>query len=192
MPDTTRSINTDNLDARKRRSRAAIHSAFLRLLEQKPLEHIAIREIATEANVGHATFYRHYPTKDALLNDLAADEIRQMVKLSLPVLDACDSYAACLTHCRYVDEHRRLWTTLLTGGAAGALKEELLDISRRLAAERGPVDGGPLPTSLSVVLIVSSIMESLSWWLRNPDRASVEEMAGILDHIITKLTATPP
>lgn len=170
-------------DSRKTRSREALFTAFLDLLDQKPLNQIAIREIAATAGIGHATFYRHYATKEALLDDLAADEIRRLVDLALPVLHTVDNKAACLAQCEYIDARRTLWVTLLTGGAAAAVKEALLRISLELAAKTIKSDKELLPLELRVILIVSSIVETLSWWLRQKNPISVEKVACYLDSI---------
>lgn len=170
-------------DARIARSREALRNSLLGMLERQSLEHISIRDIAKEAGVGHATFYRHYATKEALLDDAAADEIRRLVDLSLPVGDAINSNAACHALCQYVYEHRTLWRTLLTGGAAGAMKEELLRISMELAADR-PSPLNQLPKDLGVVLTVSSIVELLAWWLRQEQPLPVAEVADLLDQVV--------
>lgn len=180
-----KSDSSGRTDARKIRSRDALHAAFLQLLEHKALEDISIREIAAAAQVGHATFYRHYQGKTELLNDLAAAQIREVVDLSLPVLEAVDNRAACFALCRYIDEHRTLWTTLLTGGASAAVKEELLRISRELTADTEYEHSDELPKELRLILVVGSITETLSWWLREEKPPPAERVAGYLDHIIS-------
>ena len=55
-------------DARQVRSRHALHQALLALLEEKPFDQITVREISARAGTGYATFFRHYPTKEALLS----------------------------------------------------------------------------------------------------------------------------
>ena len=162
---------------------------MLTLLERKPFAQITVREIVAEAGLNYATFFRHHSTKEALLDHIAADQIRRLVELTLPVLDHADSYAAVLTLCRYVRTHDALWTILLTGGAAGAMREELLAIARGLAVERAPQKGW-LPVALGVKCAVSLIFETLAWWLSDAANAEIDEVASILHRLLSSVQLT--
>ncbi|MFD1958742.1 TetR/AcrR family transcriptional regulator [Novosphingobium panipatense] len=107
-------------DARQVRSRNALTSALLALLEEKPFDQLTIREITARAGTGYATFFRHYPTKEALLADVAAHEIEDLLARAIPALYAANSFESTLELCRHVHEHAMLWSALLTGGAAGS------------------------------------------------------------------------
>jgi AcrR family transcriptional regulator len=171
-------------DARIVRTDHALRHALLALLERKPLEQITIREIAAEAGVHYATFFRHHATKEALLEHVAADQIDRLVELALPVQDSVDTQAGFVALFTYVSEHRTLWTTLLTGGAAGAMREELLRMARELAADRAPKDS-LLPVELATTCTVSVIVETISWWLRQPpDAYSSKRAARILHRLL--------
>jgi AcrR family transcriptional regulator len=169
-------------DARARRSREALRAALLGLLGGRPFEQITIRDLCAASGVGYTTYFRHYPTKEALLDDLAADEIGRLVGLALPVLDAVDSRAAWRATCAYVDERRGLWSTLLTGGAAGFVREEFLRLAREVAKTHGRPTAG-LPEELAIRLSIGALLEVLAWWLRQESPAPVDEVAGILDRV---------
>jgi len=171
-------------DARFVRSREALHNAFLALLEDRPLEGITIREICAKAGVHYATFFRHHPSKKSLLEDIAAKQIEHLVTLALPVVESEDGHAVHLALCNYVNEHRRLWTTLLTGGAAGTLKAELLRLCVGPAKRRVPKNVG-IPVELIVISTVTVLLEALSWWLTQPrNRISVEQFSAMLDQLV--------
>lgn len=171
-------------DPRAKKSGQALRTAMLSLLERKPLEQITIREIAVEAGVHYATFFRHHPTKEALLDDVAAEQIDTLVALTLPVLDEVDWQASFLALASYVDGHRKLWTTLLTGGAAGAMRAELLRVSQGVAAGRAPKDSS-IPVELATICTVSQIVEIVSWWLRQPvEQVSVPQAAALLYRLV--------
>ena len=52
------------MDRRVKKSRAAIHQAFISLLNQKSYESITVQEIIDLADVGRSTFYSHFETKE--------------------------------------------------------------------------------------------------------------------------------
>ncbi|MCG8316818.1 MAG: TetR/AcrR family transcriptional regulator [Pseudomonadales bacterium] len=170
-------------DARVHQTRAAIRKAFLQLLNEKPLEQITAREIASTASIGYTTFFRHFPSKEELLNEIAATEINQLIELALTAMGTHDSKEAALAMCAYVDEHRTLWSTLLTGGAANSLRDEFINISLNVAATWENPNGW-LPAELGVILATSGTIELLAWWLKQSDEIPVEKIAEIFDRIV--------
>jgi AcrR family transcriptional regulator len=171
-------------DARAEKSSLALQNAMLALLETKPLEQITVRQIAAKAGVHYATFFRHHPTKESLLNLIAADQIDRLMRLTLPIMDTAGSYAAVLTLCNYVHDHRILWTILLTGGAADSMRAELLCVARALAAAQGVKDSW-VAVDLAVNCSVSLIFETLAWWLAQPPGTiTVESVARTLCRLL--------
>ncbi|MET0365218.1 MAG: TetR/AcrR family transcriptional regulator [Sphingobium sp.] len=175
------------LDARMQRSRRVLREALLGLLEEKPFDQITVREITARAKVGYATFFRHYASKDALLHDLAAGQISDLLDISVPVLFVANSRESCRAVCAYVAEHRTLWFALLTGGAASTVREEFIRQARVLAA-RTPKTTSWLPRDLSVVWSTGGVIDVLAWWLAQKDVYSVEQIAEIIDRLIIEPT----
>lgn len=61
------------MDRRQRKTREAIFSALIELLSQKEFSQITVGEIVEKADVGRATFYAHFETKDHILKELCRD-----------------------------------------------------------------------------------------------------------------------
>jgi AcrR family transcriptional regulator len=170
-------------DLRVRRSRDGLRTALLQLLERRAFEDITVREIVDLAGVGYTTFFRHFTSKDALLDAVILVEIEQLTNRSLPIYEAADPSGACLALCAYVDEHRSLWSALLIGGAAPKVREEMLRRSRQITTTR--TSNQPEPVELGIALAVAIILELLSWWLRQPAPWPANHVAQILhDRII--------
>jgi AcrR family transcriptional regulator len=185
-----------HLQAGRRRSRGAdtllaktdrgLKEALLALLARKPLDQISIREICSEAGIHYATFFRRNESKEELLDRLAADQVEQIVSLTVPMLGANNSHQGFVALFRYVHEHSALWTTLLTGGAAPTMRATLMGLSTQVSAEMHSVEGG-LPLSLARSACVTVIIEAIAWWLVQPVGAySTEQMADY----VTKMLET--
>lgn len=170
-------------DARQVRSRKALTGAMLHLLGEIPFDHITIREITARAGTGYATFFRHYADKDALLGDVAAQEIANLLELTLPILGSTSSADSTLALCRRVAQQRKLWSALLTGGAAGIVREEFIRQARGLAEGTSPPHSW-LPADLAVVYATGATIDLLAWWLGGNQKLPPEEVAAILDRLI--------
>jgi AcrR family transcriptional regulator len=186
--DISRSGATPPKDARAVRTREALRRAQLKLLEERPLHKISIRDIATESGVGYATFFRHHATKESLLKEVAAEEIQRLVDVTMSALQTTgSSRAASLALCGYVYKHRGLWSILLGNGAVGALREQLLVISKPIANELARPNHW-LPNDIAVILVITGTLELITWWLEQKKPLSIAKISEIHDRIVSSPT----
>lgn len=61
------------MDRRQRRTREIIFNAFTELIAKKDFTHITVGEIIEKADIGRATFYSHFETKDFLLKEFCEE-----------------------------------------------------------------------------------------------------------------------
>lgn len=169
-------------DARQVRSRNALCGAMIELLQETSFDQITIREISARSGTGYATFFRHYPTKEALLGDVASEQIATLMELTASMMSGPDRFGAILDLCNYVDANRKVWAALLTGGAAGIVRKELLRQAGALGDERQCPDW--LPPDLARRIGVSSAIDVLVWWLEQKERYSPDQIAIILDRLV--------
>lgn len=174
-------------DARVIQSRSALKQALLDLLNQKQFKDITIREITDRAGVGYNTFFRHQGSKDDLLKDIAAGEIKSLIELSLAALGKVNTRNAARAVCEYVYTNRALWSALLAAGAVDTLREEFIRLSW-LEAEKNRKENDSVPTEVGILLVASGTIELLAWWLRQQTPIQVDELADIYENLVVAPT----
>lgn len=75
MATSTLEVVDSRRERKKRALRAQIHRAAVGLFMDKGYEETTISEIAEAADVGRATFFNHYPSKEAILHEIGREAI---------------------------------------------------------------------------------------------------------------------
>lgn len=166
------------MDRRQRKSRQAIFAAFTELLDQKDFNQITVGEIIDRADVGRATFYAHFETKEFLLKELCEE-------LFCHIFDATRNPPAehqHIFHCAptgCVFQHLfvhlqkndngvlRLLSCrnneLFLGYFKTHLRALVVSQLARFEARRDP----KLPESFWINHIAATFIETLRWWIEN-------------------------
>lgn len=175
-------------DARVQRSLDAMRNAFLELVTTRSLEEISIKEICDAAGLSYPTFYRRFSGKDELLAGIATEEVRRLLASGLSVMGQPAGGSSARAMCEYIEAQRPLWRTLLTGGAATAMRQEFMRLSREFA-ETNPRINPWLPIDLAVPFIAGGVFEILAWWMKQPDDYPTGNVEKLLDALIIDTTA---
>jgi AcrR family transcriptional regulator len=163
---------------------------MLTLLLGRPLDQVTVRDICGEAGIHYATFFRHYAGKEALLDDIAAEQISALVDLTLPIQQAAGHAVAIAKLFAYIEAHRALWSTLLNGGAGAAMRSEWLHRAQ-IVTEEHQGSHSWLPKELGTISSVALIIETVTWWLRQPEGGySSDKAAEILSRLLTAIFLT--
>lgn len=172
------------MDRRQRKTREAIFRAFISLLSKKDFEHITVGEIIESADVGRATFYSHFETKDFLLKELCEElfchifdsmtensEHRHIFDCDAPNsvflhlfqhLQKNDNNILELLSCKNNELFLRYFKTNLI-----QLVKSQLSLFESKKNEK-------LPDSFWINHIVSSFVETIRWWFDNGKKESAE------------------
>src|SRR5580693_7183941 len=97
---------TATTDPRILRSRRMLMDALASLLMKKEFEEISIQEITDEATLNRATFYLHYPDKNALLQAMTGVRFRALIERRGITFTNCNGAlrAIALGVCDYLAE----------------------------------------------------------------------------------------
>src|ERR1700726_3184543 len=113
---------TGTTDPRILRSRRLLMDSLERLLKKKEFEDISVQQIADEATLNRATFYLHYPDKNALLQAMTGARFRDLIERRGITFTDCNGAlrAIALGVCDYLAE---------TAGCPGQLAQIPLEAS---------------------------------------------------------------
>ena len=170
------------MDRRQRKTREAIFSAFTELLSEKSLSQITVGEIIERADVGRATFYAHFETKDFLLRELCAE-------LFCHVFDAsgegecehrhifhCDRQGEVFLHLfEHLKKNDNHILDLLASEGNDLFLRYFKDELYALIENRNDTPIG-LPKDFWVNHVASSFVEAVRWWHRGGMALSPEEI----------------
>lgn len=178
-------------DRRVRRTRAALAEALITLVIEVGYEAVTIRSLTERAGVGYATFFRHYPDKDALLRDVL-DVVLEDLLLLLGVngqgRETTSSAADGAVIFRYVQEHAALVRVLLeTSNSMRRLREQ--GVKSALAANTMRPDAA-VPAEIAAEHMVMSIAQLIHWWLEQEMPYTPERMGQICADLIIQPTAS--
>lgn len=167
-------------DTRKQKTRDALHAAMLEILAEKPFDQIQILELTNRAQVGYATFFRHYAGTVDVLDEVAGDEIADLLAMTIPVFRQSENATSLQALCRYISERRALWHTLLTGGAAERVRSEFVRQALEWSHREGGGEDLAVPMDLGTTCAAGSTIDALAWWLDKGQVHTPEAMAGFI------------
>jgi AcrR family transcriptional regulator len=164
-------------DPRILRSRRMLMEALAKLLIQKEFNDISIQEIADEATLNRATFYLHYPDKNALLQAMTAARFRDLIARRGLAFSDCDHAlrAIVLGVCDYLAETTGCPTQL----AKMPLEESIIPAVEKMFLEGAadhPVAPG-IDAKLLATTVASAIFGAARRWYQTPNRLPAEEIA---------------
>jgi AcrR family transcriptional regulator len=191
MADAAQSGNlAENTDPRVLRSRLMLMEALLRLLTRKEFDDISIQEIADEATLNRATFYLHYPDKNALLQAMTATRFRDLIARRGLSFTDCDGAlrAIALGVCDYLAETTGCPSQLTKMPLEDSIIAAVEDMFLEGAAHHEMVTGTD-PKMLATTA-AWAIFGAARRWYQTPDRIPAEEMAARIEAMVKPIFLT--
>ncbi len=171
-------------DPRILRSRRMLMDALIRLLTQKEFEDISIQEIADEATLNRATFYLHYPDKNALLQAMTAARFRDLIARRGLSFTDCDRAlrAIALGVCDYLADTTGCPSQLTKMPLEGSIIPVVEGIFQEGTASHGMTPS--IETEMLATTAAWAIYGAARRWLETPNRLPVEEMAAKIEAMV--------
>ena len=179
----------ERMDRRQKKTRDAIFRAFTELLSKKHYHQITVGEIIERADVGRATFYAHFETKDFLLKAFCEELFCHIFDASEAgegekhrhIFD-CDMPSAVLPHLlQHLQKNDNSVLELLACENNELFlryfKENLKILIQKQPQIFGDKKRRDLPDDYWVNHISTSFVETVRWWIDNGMKESPETVS---------------
>jgi AcrR family transcriptional regulator len=172
----------EDVDARIRRSTAALRRALIALVQEHHFDEITVQQILERAGVSRATFYAHYRNKDDVLHSsfervfLALEDV---LDRPAPLPHRLFPVAEFLAH---IDDAGTVVRALERGGQLDALRDLAAGLAARMIQRRLDDDGADsdsrpgIPRALLARMLAGALMEMIAWWEAHREAAEPAAM----------------
>jgi AcrR family transcriptional regulator len=176
-------------DRRVLRTHRLLKQALIELTEEKTYEEITIRNITDQADIGYATFFRHYDGKDDLMLEMFTEIINEIE--SLPA-DHGDRYFEQEGYLLFghIAENQSLYRSILD---SQNFTRKFREHSKKMVSEHiekhiDHISTPSFPVEIAAQHMVSSLIGLIDWWLANDLFCTIERMAAIYERLIIQAT----
>ncbi len=175
------------MDRRQRKTKESVFRAFTQLLSEKNVNQITVGEIIDRADIGRATFYAHFETKDFLLKELCEELFCHIFDVSegngcehWHIFD-CQAPDSVFLHLfQHLKKNDNGLLYLLSGQNNEIFLRYFREGLTRLIESHlelfGERNADKLPRDFRVNHIASTFTETVRWWIDNQMTESPEQI----------------
>jgi len=159
--------------------------SLVRLLKKKEFEDISVQEIADEATLTRATFYLHYPDKNALLQAMTGARFRDLIERRAITFTSCNGAlrAIALGVCDYLVESTSCPSQLARMALEGSIIPIVEDMFKEGLALHGTASG--IDAALLATTAAWAVFGAARRWFQTPNRIPAEEMAARIETMVS-------
>jgi AcrR family transcriptional regulator len=187
---------------RKARTRDEIHRAAMRLFAARGVDAVTIEQICDEADVARATFFLHFPSKDAVLTEYARQALDELTAtLRAHTGNAVEALGAALATLAdratrqaalvqvVVREVMARPQAALTNAEQSRGLVDLLAVIIKRGQKRGEIRRG-IPPQLAAGVVAVAYLAVVAEWARDPGALDLKRgVAQALDVVLNGLVA---
>lgn len=184
-------LNKLNMDHRARVSKLLIRKAFIKILQQKPIQSISVKEICYEAQINRGTFYNHYTDIYDLLRQIEGELQLDFEKALEPLKYIEDEQITSKTVTtkifKYIKENFDLYTLTLGEHGDKLFTLKLINIGKERFVDRYSKffkNASKEQMEYFCVFISCGCMGILQKWFNDGMATSVEEVAKTAEDIV--------
>ena len=180
-------VSMEIQDRRVKRTQHLLARALIALTLEKGYEAVTIRDITERADVGYATFFRHYHDKDELLKDVLDVVLTEIIDLLGSTQPAADPTTIGVLLFRYVQQQSEVVRVLLMSHAL--LQRSIEIATQNVVSEHTFLPDSVVPLEIAAHHIVASSISLIQWWLDHQMPYPPERMGVIYHELIIRPTS---
>ncbi|HSH01486.1 MAG TPA: TetR/AcrR family transcriptional regulator [Anaerolineae bacterium] len=180
-------------DQRSIRSSQMLYDALVTLMATQPFDTIKVSELTREAQVGRATFYRHFDTTEDILRwqcDLTLDNLIQFIIQYLQSQPDITALPLLKPLLRYFYVHDILIKQLIQANRIDILQEQFLQRQQRFHNQLKHLFKIP-DEYIQYILILRAVaaIQILIQWIENDKTPAPDELADAISRIAGQMLA---
>ena len=185
MANIAESRAAEELDPRVRRTRKLLQESLAKLMKEKEFDKISIGDIAEVSTLNRATFYDHYPDKNALLNCLVASQFQGLIRERNLCFSGCEGALKSIGMgvCYFLEEinmpgaEGQRANAPMETAIVSVLRQMFLDGMSHYPPRQG------VPPGVIASTVAWAVYGAAREWVQTPDRAPVSEIGDIIERL---------
>jgi len=161
-------------------SRQWLMDALLALMEKRSFESITVTDITKKAGVARLTFYRHYESKEQIIEDYYSDTFNRFIEEITQASKVANRDALCRCF-EYWRQEEKVVKTLVRHNMKDLLYDNIESYFRCIDGH-----GSSFYNAFQKKFIGGGLITALIEWVLNPQGYSAEEMADMLWELLNR------
>lgn len=177
------------MDRRIIKTKEAIKTAYTQLLKEKLSSKITVTEIAKRANIDRKTFYLHFDSPDAIMDELLEDNLTELnVMLSERTSGDASMDVATLFHCinacimKNIDFYDSIASQ--SNFEILAMHAKNIIIQKNVESLLQTTTLSPEEVRIYTKFIISGLIDIYVDWLRNKIPLSLDEVGNLTANVV--------
>lgn len=179
------------VDRRVKYTRMVLKESLMKLLNEKPINTITVKELCALADVNRSTFYSHYSDQYDLLSKIEEEIIHDMndTLMSYNVTQNEDALVMIEKIVEYIAANSDSCRILLSENGDPSFRNRLMmiahDYTMKTSMNQNMIIDEEM-TEYASWFAVSGSIHVLESWLKNGMNKSPKQMAEMINHLINK------
>jgi AcrR family transcriptional regulator len=173
------------LDRRAQATREALLDALFALIEERGYERLTIQNLLDRANVGRATFYAHFESKDALLACSVARLRAGLVQAWKATPGQRLGFTLPLF--QHLAGARRIYLMAIVRenemSVERHIRQMLQDLVREDLAMRRSLGQGDASVDLAMHYVVGALWSTIAWWMDSTSPLPPEKVNALFQRL---------